>query len=232
MTDDLSRRAFMVRGALYGGALALSIDLPRPRAARAAAATREPAHLDPGSWALVEAISERILPERPGRPGRPARPGARTAGCVNFIDKALAHEDAKARPVYRLGLAGVEAVSRERHEASFVRLTVPQQDALLCDLEDGRAAGWPEGPVSSPLFFATVRAHTIIGFLADPKYGGNRSYAGWRLTGYPGPAHHHGGYTPAQLTGKAPIRAVWGEDLQPSPADRAPHQRPRHPQNR
>ena len=32
-------------------------------------------------------------------------------------------------------------------------------------------------------------------------------------TGYPGPAHRHGGYTAAQVTGQAPIRAIWGEEF-------------------
>ena len=39
-------------------------------------------------------------------------------------------------------------------------------------------------------FFEMVRAHTIMGFLAHPKYGGNRDYAGWRVTGYPDGGHH------------------------------------------
>jgi gluconate 2-dehydrogenase gamma chain len=203
--EDLSRRQFVVRSALYGGALALSLDWPR--AARAAAASTDPVTFDAEQWALVEAITARILPSRPGRPG------AREAGCVNFIDKALAHEDARAKPVYAVGLAGTEAVGRAREGQPFVALPPGKQDAVLRDLEDGTAAGWPDGPVASPVFFATLRAHTVMGFLADPKYGGNRGYAGWKLTRYPGPAHHHGGYTAAQQRGDAPIRAVWGEDL-------------------
>ena len=63
-----------------------------------------------------------------------------------------------------------------------------------------------------PLFFETVRAHTLIGFLADPSYGGNRGHAGWRVSGYPGPRHHQGGYTPQQMLGRAPIRPVWGDE--------------------
>lgn len=65
----------------------------------------------------------------------------------------------------------------------------------------------------SPGARETVRTHTLLGFLSDPKYGGNRNFVGWKLTGYPGPRHVHGGYTPGQLLGKAPIRAVWGEDV-------------------
>ncbi len=142
-----------------------------------------------------------------------AEPGAIEAGCVNFIDKALANEDARALPLYRLGVSGTDAVAKERFAKAFVELDPTRQDRVLIALESGQAPGWPEGPISAPVFFETVRAHTIIGFLADPKYGGNRDYAGWKLVGYPGPRHHLGGYTPEQMLGKAKIKTIWGGEL-------------------
>ena len=33
-------------------------------------------------------------------------------------------------------------------------------------------------------FFEVVRVHTIIGFLADPNWGGNRASAGWNTIGF------------------------------------------------
>ena len=36
-------------------------------------------------------------------------------------------------------------------------------------------------------FFNLVRTHTMEGLFADPIYGGNRDFAGWRAVGYPGP---------------------------------------------
>lgn len=35
-------------------------------------------------------------------------------------------------------------------------------------------------------FFDTIRTHTMQGLFADPIYGGNRNFAGWRAVGYPG----------------------------------------------
>ena len=62
----------------------------------------------------------------------------------------------------------------------------------------------------SPDFFETLRSHTLItGFLADPKYGGNRNFVGWKHVGYPGPSHALGGYSEEQMLGKAPVSGVW-----------------------
>jgi gluconate 2-dehydrogenase gamma chain len=156
--------------------------------------------LEVGEWKTLEAITGRILP-------RDHEPGAIEAGCVNFIDEALAHEDAAALPLYRFGLAAIDAAAGERFGAAFTALGPVQQDELLAALEAGSASGWPAGPVPSPVFFETVRLHTLLGFLADPRYGGNRGEVGWRVAGYPGPRHRHGGFSAEQLRGAAPVTA-------------------------
>lgn len=206
MTDPtLTRRAFLRETTIYGGGLWISLSLPRPNAARAAAESSQRAALTETEWVTLEAITGRIIPTD-------HEPGAIEAGCVNFIDKALAHEDAQARPLYSLGIGGTEQVAQRRFARPFAKLTPAEQDEVLVALEQGGPPGWPEGPVSSAAFFATVRAHTILAFLADPKYGGNRNFAGWKVVGYPGPRHHLGGYTPDQMLGRAKIRTVWGEE--------------------
>jgi gluconate 2-dehydrogenase gamma chain len=204
--QKLTRRDFLRDTTIYGGGLWISLSLPRPNAARAAAASSQRAVLSETEWITVEAITGRIIPTD-------QEPGAIEAGCVNFIDKALAHEDAQARPLYTLGVAGTDRVAQRRFGRAFAKLAPADQDEVLAGLEQGGAPDWPEGPISSAIFFATVRAHTILGLLADPKYGGNRDYAGWKLVRYPGPRHHLGGYTPDQMLGRARIKTVWGEDL-------------------
>ena len=207
MTDpELTRRDFLRDTTIYGGGLWISLSLPRPNAARAAAESSGRAVLTETEWITVEAITGRIIPTD-------HEPGAIEARCVNFIDKALAHEDAQARPLYAVGIAGTEQVAQRRFGQAFSKLAPAEQDDVLVALERGDASGWPEGPVSSVAFFATVRAHTILGFLADPKYGGNRDFAGWKVVGYPGPRHHLGGYSPDQMLGRAKIKTVWGEEL-------------------
>ena len=208
MRHEISRREFMTRSALYGGSLVVALQLSHPRALRAAQASTAPLALSPEQWKTVEAITGCIIPKDDD-------PGAIEAGCVNFIDKALAHEASGLRGQYEVGLAGVDAVARRRFEKRFAELEAPQQDELLAALEDGRADGWPEGEVRSEQFFETVRVHTIQGFLADPRYGGNRDYVGWKLVSYPGPRHHAGGYTPQQMLGEARIEAIWDRKAKP-----------------
>ena len=177
--SELSRREFFSQSALYGGSLWLLLNMPRPRALHAAQESTRPEVLGEAQWKTVEAVTGRIIPTD-------HEPGAIEANCVNFIDKALAHEDAAMKPLYRSGVAA---------------------------LESGKAEGWPSGAVTAAEFFATVRVHTIVGFLADPKYGGNRGYAGWKVLGYPGGGHHMGGYSPAQMMGEEKIKTVWGEEV-------------------
>ena len=201
---SLSRREFLLRSAAYGSGLWVSMNIARPRAFAAATASSEPAVFSREQWATVEAIAARIIPSDDTL-------GALEAGCVNFIDKALANEDGELRPRYVEGLDALDACVRERTQKRFVDLPAPEQETLLAALQDGTAGEWKASFPSSE-FFEMVRVHTIIGFLADPKHGGNRDYAGWKAIGYPGAAHHRGGYTPGQMMGEQSVTAVWDEE--------------------
>ncbi len=195
----LSRRRFLAGAVLYGGAL---VALQMPKAVRAASTRLAPQVLTAAEWRDVEAVTFRILPSDGGV-------GAREAHCVNFIDKALANEDAAMLPIYRAGIPALNAVATAGHGQDFAELTGEQQDVLLMALQDGVAEAWKLADLPSPDFFETLRVHTLVGFLADPSYGGNRDYAGWKWVGYPGPRHTEGGYSNAQMIGKARIRPIW-----------------------
>jgi gluconate 2-dehydrogenase gamma chain len=54
----------------------------------------------------------------------------------------------------------------------------------------GLAAG-AEARVGEP-FFELVRTHTVMGFLSDPKYGGNAGELGWKVIGF----ENRMGFTP------------------------------------
>jgi gluconate 2-dehydrogenase gamma chain len=202
----MDRREFVGRSAIYGTTFWLLLNVPRPKALRAAAQSTEALVLSEDEWRTVEAITARIIPTDHD-------PGALEANCVNFIDKALANEDADLLPTYREGLPSVDAVAVDRFGGRFAEIAPDEQDEVLMALESGDVSGWSAAPATSEEFFEIVRSHTLIGFLADPKYGGNRDYVGWKVAGYPGPRHDVGGYTPAQMIGEEKIRAIWGEEI-------------------
>ena len=198
LVDVLSRRAFLAGSA----GLWIAVSLPRPLAAAAAQAHKSPRVLTAREWQQVEAISARILPTD-------ELPGAVEAGCVNFIDKALAAEDAAALPAYRAALRELDRVCRGTETRGFVELAPARQDDVLAALEEGRLSGWDADVADSAVFFATIRMHTILGFVLDPRHGGNRDYVGWQVMGYPGPPHQLGGAQADQLIGKVPFEPIW-----------------------
>jgi gluconate 2-dehydrogenase gamma chain len=128
--------------------------------------------------ATVAAFTERLMP------GAPGLPGARDANVLNYIDLALSGAYADQQDFYRRGLAQLEVFCQQAHQASFTRLDAARQDAVIAALEEGKAAGftWP----TAQAFFNTLRTHTMEGMFADPVYGGNKDFAGWRLVGFPG----------------------------------------------
>ena len=80
---------------------------------------------------------------------------------------------AAARSDYKLGLAAIDRAARQTFGAVFAKLSPPQQDAVLRELQE------------TP-FFTLVRGHTLQGTFCDPIYGGNANFVGWDLIGYPG----------------------------------------------
>jgi len=194
-THDTTRRTFLVRaaasaGAVAGAGLPSDADAQQPAVphtpAHAPATTTQPRATDSqhGAFfnrdqaAMVAALAERLMP------GAPGKPGAREAGVLNYIDLALAGAYEPLQDFYRRGLAQLDAYCRATYKESFVRLDGARQDRVIAALEDGSAAGfaWP----TAHEFFVTIRTHTMEGMFADPIYGGNRDFAGWRLVGFPG----------------------------------------------
>lgn len=135
------------------------------------------AALTPAEGALVEAIGARIWP------GDPADPGAREAGSVHYVDRALAGPYARYLSTYRIALGQIDAAARKLHRKPFVELEESTQDALLDALSRGRLAGVRHGES----FFLTIRVHVLEGVFSDPVHGGNRNLVGWKAVGYPGP---------------------------------------------
>ena len=71
-------------------------------------------------------------------------------------------------------------------------------DALLAEAGEAERAVYRTGLLSQALakegepFFEMVRTHTVMGFLSDPKYGGNAGESGWKVIGF----ENRMGFTP------------------------------------
>jgi gluconate 2-dehydrogenase gamma chain len=184
---DESRRAFLVGAAL--GAAAGIVPEAQAQTHDAHATTGAAPHtmassdghgafLNDEDAVTVQAFAERIWPAASGRPG------ATEIGVLKYIDLALAGAYADQQDFYRRGLAQLDAYCRATHKKPFVQLDAAQQDDVIRALEQNKASGfaWP----SAPQFFNTVRTHVMEGLFADPVYGGNRNFEGWRQINFPG----------------------------------------------
>jgi len=183
---DAARRKFLVGAAV--GAVATTGFTPKaqaqekaPSAPRASVQSNGDEHyafFNDDDAATVAAFAERIMP------GAPDKPGANDANVINYIDLALAGAYADQQDFYRRGLAQLDEHCRKAHGRPFARLEAARQDEVIAALEQGKATGfaWP----TAQAFFNTLRTHTMEGMFADPIYGGNKDFAGWRLVGFPG----------------------------------------------
>lgn len=199
-THDKARRDFLLKTAAGMGAAATAALVPEtpaqaqmqmPAHTQPAATHKTPAasrqhNEPPGEGAFfnaneaqaVAAFAERIMP------GAPGKPGATDADVLNYIDLALAGAYADQQEFYRSGLKQLDAYCHATYKKAFVVLTPVQQDEVITALQQNKATGfdWPKADA----FFTRLRTHTMEGMFADPVYGGNKNYAGWRLVGFPG----------------------------------------------
>jgi gluconate 2-dehydrogenase gamma chain len=193
---DRGRRAFLVGTAVGAGAAASAALVPQALAKsrqqhHAATDARAMDHvasraISGGHGAFfndddsrtITAFTERLMP------GAPGKPGATDAGVLNYIDLALSGAYEDQQDFYRRGVAQLDAHCTKTYSKPFRSLTVAQQDETITVLKHGKAPAfaWP----TAQAFFNTVRTHTMEGMFADPVYGGNKDFAGWRLVGFPG----------------------------------------------
>jgi gluconate 2-dehydrogenase gamma chain len=123
-------------------------------------------NFDPATAAEIEALAAQIIPSTDG-------PGAREAGVIYFIDYALSKLVPEQRNAYTAGMAAVQKRRAELfpQSQSIASLAPEQQMELIKAIEHTD-------------FFDTLRADTVIGFLSDPSYGGNRDKVGWKYIGF------------------------------------------------
>jgi gluconate 2-dehydrogenase gamma chain len=170
MSDSFSRRDFVATVGSIGAVWLLADGTDRREAVDHAAhqltqsqptfrvLTREQA-------AEVEAFASRLIPTDD-------TPGAREAGVVYFIDRALGTFAKDQLPAFTEGLAKLETDVSAKFpgQSRLSALTPAQQDEVLKSIEE------------TP-FFGRMRFATLSGFFSLPTYGGNRDFVGWKLLG-------------------------------------------------
>jgi gluconate 2-dehydrogenase subunit 3-like protein len=193
MNESVTRRRFLSRGVTGFSAVWASAHWPALLAAAThahqAAKSAAPPKFEffsADEAKEIEAITARIIPTDD-------TPGAREAGVVYFIDRGLATFAADDQKTYREGLPELQARVGEIFSGvtKFSALTAEQQDEVLHSFDASADPGKETRPrqrnvLRRPLaqnFFETLRQHTIVGFLIDPDFGGNRDGVGWKVIG-------------------------------------------------
>ncbi len=187
MPTDSSRREFLLQSATGVSAVWLAANWPSLLAAaehaRAQTKSAGPKKLEfftPAEATEVEAIAARIIPSD-------ETPGAREAGVIYFIGRALITFAKDQQNIYREGVPALQAQTKKMFPEvkSFSSATPQQQDDVLRSISGPGGGGIvivaPGADGTS--FFEVVRAHTVFGFLADPDTRGNSNGAGWKLIG-------------------------------------------------
>ena len=171
--EDLSRRSLLhaIIATIGAAALPLSWEEIAHASHQAHAATTQSGRarlsfLSAGEAADVEAVAAQIIPTD-------GTPGAREAGVVYFVDRALATFLSRLAVDYRAQLTEFQTAFRAGHPgaASFSALPSGEQVDYL-------------KTVDRTPFFETTRLLTLLGMFSSPAYGGNRNGAGWKLIGF------------------------------------------------
>jgi len=168
-----SRREFLRASGGAAGWMILAARFPSAahaaREARRLAAGEVPLSLmflDPAEAEEVEEIAALIIPTD-------ETPGAREAGAVYFIDRALGDFLAPQAGDFRAGLSDFTRRLERVHPGvtSVAELQPADAHAFLTSVEE------------TP-FFHMCWTLTVWGTLADPAHGGNRDEAGWSMIGF------------------------------------------------
>jgi gluconate 2-dehydrogenase gamma chain len=172
-SEETSRRLFLIKSLTGVSTAWLALRLPEIAAAQEhahhAAQSAGSAKLEFFSAeqaAEVEAVAAQIIPTDD-------TPGAREARVIYFIDRALTTFDKDKQTQYVKGLKDLQTKQKKmfKTSAKFSDLNSEQQIKVLKAFEKNA-------------FFETIRVHTIMGFFADPSYGGNYDKIGWKTIGF------------------------------------------------
>lgn len=110
-------------------------------------------------------------------------PGASQAQVVRYMDLQLTRRFRKLQEPYQRAAEAINTAAARAHSKPFADLTLDQQTALLQAIEKGQGDKAIWGNDGGKAAFDMVLNHTMQGFFGNPRHGGNRDYASWRLIG-------------------------------------------------
>lgn len=187
MQTDSSRRQFLLQSVTGLSAVWLSSNWPallsaaeHARHQAASVGAKKLEFFTSEQAAEVEAVSARIIPADD-------TPGAREAGVVYFIDRALVAFAKDQQQTFREGLPALHSLTKNifPQYSAFSQATPAEQDQILQRFGHSAAANANVPPAShaAQTFFETLRWLTVAGFLLDPDTRGNPDGIGWKLIG-------------------------------------------------
>jgi sugar phosphate isomerase/epimerase len=164
VSGDITRRDVIKLGA---AATLTSLGIPDALAAAATA----PAFFTAQEFALVDELSEMIIPTDDHSPG------AKTAKAAAYIDATLAEAwEAKEKEIWRSGLKLVDALCQEMNGKPFLQSSADERAAVLTRM--ARNERHPETPAET--FFGELKERVVhayytseIGIKQELEYKGN-----------------------------------------------------------
>ncbi len=116
--------------------------------------------LNPYEARTAAALFDRLFPADENSPG------ATEMGVLSFLDRALAGAYRDHAESYRVGLATLDQIARQRCARPFADCSPEQQDTLLSEMEQGTLPTFRVPPPRE--FFNLLRAHLQEGLSPTP----------------------------------------------------------------
>jgi gluconate 2-dehydrogenase gamma chain len=161
-----------------------------------------PSFFSPAEWAFIQSSCAQLIP------ADAIGPSALEAGVPEFIDRHMQTPYASGdiwymqgpfveaapqfgyqgrlavRDILRVGIKAIDAhCGKQFAGKTFSQLEAADQVALLKAAEAGKLE---LENISAKEFFNQLLGETRMGYFCDPKHGGNKGMAAWKMIGYPG----------------------------------------------
>jgi gluconate 2-dehydrogenase gamma chain len=160
-----------------------------------------PKFFGPDEWETLLALVDRLIP------ADGEGPGAVEVGVAEFIDlqmnmaygygglwymhgpfvkapPTMGYQlEFTPREMYRSALKGLQEAMKNRYAKRFEQLDGGVKNSVIVELEAGKI---DLGAVPAHDFFVLLLQNTREGYFCDPKHGGNKGMAAWRMINFPG----------------------------------------------